>query len=83
MTSDLSTFTFVAESLAGAFDALNNLADAHHVGHVCIREVSGFRVVHVTTNAHIDCVLDAAVATDDDLIRASLRQLGWAEDVAE
>ena len=83
MISDTNTFSFVAESLGGAFDCLFSLADAHHVEHVCIREVSGFQFVHVTTNAHIDCVFEAISATEDDLMRTSLRHLGPVEDISE
>ena len=83
MTTDLNTFSFVAESLGGVFDFLSSLTDDHHVQHVCIRDFSGIQLVHVTTDAHIDCVFDAMFATDDDLMLPSLRHLGRIEDGPE
>jgi hypothetical protein len=83
MISDINTFTFVANSLGNVFDFLISLADGHHVEHICIRDFSGFQVVNVTTNAHIDCVFDAVCATDDDLMRETLRHYGLVEDVPE
>lgn len=83
MITVTNTFSFVAKSLGNVFDVLINFADDHHVEHICIRDFSGFQVVNVTTNAHIDCVFDAVFATDDDLVRETLRHFGHAEDVPE
>ncbi len=81
MIPEVNTFSFVAESLGGVFDCLISLADAHALKYVCIREVSGFQVVHVTTNAGIDCVFDAVAAADDEVMLTSLRHLGQLEEV--
>lgn len=83
MISDTNEFLFVTESLGNAFDVLVSLSDGHHVEHICIRKASGFHVVNVVTNAHIDCVCDAIFAIDDGLMSASLRHYEHVEDVPE
>ncbi len=83
MISDVNSFSFVAESLGGVFDCLIRLADAHSLEHVCIRGVSGYQVVRVTTNADTDCVFKAIAEMGDDVMHVSLRRLPLVGDVSE
>lgn len=64
MISQLRTYAFVAESLGDVFDCLISLAGGYDIEQLCIREVAGLQVVHVTTTAGIDCI-SSAMADDE------------------
>ena len=83
MIVELNRFSFVAESVWSVFNFMSELADEHHVQAFDVREIAQVQLVHVTTDAHIDCVFDAMFATDDDLMLPSLRHLGRIEDDPE
>jgi hypothetical protein len=83
MIAEVNRFSFVAESVWSVFNFMSELADEHHVQAFDVREIAQVQLVHVTTDAHIDCVFDAMFATDDDLMLPSLRHLGRIEDDPE
>ena len=84
MIVELNHFSFVAESVWSVFNFMSELADEHHVQAFDVREIAQVQLVHVTTNAHINCMLEAMFATHDELMLPTLRQIGRVEDtVAE
>jgi hypothetical protein len=82
MTTDFNRFSFVSESLGDVFDFLFILAEDHYVQTFDVREISGVQLVHVTTDAQMNCMLDAMFAGDDELMLPTLRQLGRVEHTA-
>ena len=84
MIVELNRFSFVAESVWSVFDFMSELTDDHHVQAFEVREIAQVQLVRVTTDARMNCMLEAMFATDDELMLQTLRQIGWVEDtVAE
>ncbi|MCG3773607.1 MAG: hypothetical protein JW395_0416 [Nitrospira sp.] len=84
MIAEVNRFSFVAESVWNVFDFMSELTDDHYVQAFEVREIAQVQLVRVTTDARMNCMLEAMFATDDELMLQTLRQIGRVEDtVAE
>lgn len=75
MTVGFNQFLFVAESMRNAFATIANLADDHQVVDFDVRSIQDVQMVRLTTNAWLECVEEAMLDEDDQLMLPTLRQL--------
>ena len=75
MIGEFSRYSFVAESVYSVFNAICNLADGHQIEEFDVRSVRDVQMVSLTTNARLQCVVEAMSGEDDELMLSTLRQL--------
>jgi hypothetical protein len=69
-------YSFAAATIFDVFNVVADLAEGHCVASVCSRSIRGVQLVQLATNACFDCVMESMYGVDDELMLATVRELG-------
>lgn len=79
MQGVMMRYSFAAETIFDVFNVVADLAQGHYVESVCSRSIRGVQLVQLATNACFDCLMESMYGVSDELMLATVRELGPCE----